>query len=476
MGQIPFHKVDEYTYEIPKSHRKDMRVPARFFASGELLKEIGKDRSLEQLVNTATIPGIERYALAMPDIHEGYGFPIGGVVATRVEDGLISPGGIGYDINCGVRLLASELSHEEVSTHLEKLATQIQRNVPTGLGRGGGLVLGPDRLDAVLKRGVDWMIDEGYAFAEDRIFCESAGRIPEADPSMVSELAKRRGRDQLGTLGSGNHFLEVQRVETIENEEVAAAFGLKMGLVVIMIHCGSRGLGHQVATDAIKRFIPKVAFWGFTLPDDELVGAPFSSREGQEYFRAMNAAANFAFSNRQMITHNVRKAWKGVLGDSGGELRLLYDVAHNIGKVERYDGKELLVHRKGATRAFGMNRAEIPAAYRGFGQPALIPGSMGTASYVLVGTKAAEMVSFGSTCHGAGRRLSRSMAKRTLSYEGLREQMRKSGIVVRAGSRSGLVEEAAEAYKDIDEVVRVVNALGIAKKVARLVPLAVIKG
>lgn len=476
MSQVPFHKIDEYIYEIPRSYRQDMRVPARFFASDALMKEIGNDRSLEQLVNTATIPGVERYALAMPDIHEGYGFPIGGVVASRIEDGIISPGGIGYDINCGVRLLRSHATENDITPKLETLATQMQRDVPSGLGRGGGLVLGPDRMDQVLRRGVEWMIDQGYATSEDLIFCESAGRIPGADPSAVSEQAKRRGRDQLGTLGSGNHFLEVQRVEKIFEEHVAKAFGLFAEQVVVMVHCGSRGVGHQAATDYIRAFLPKLVKWGIELPDRELVGAPFRSPDGQRYFTAMNAAANFAFANRQMIMHTLRSSWRRVFGETFGTMGLVYDVAHNMGKLERYDDVEVIVHRKGATRAFGANRPEVPAAYRDYGQPVLIPGSMGSASYVLSGTRLAEVTTFGSTCHVAGRRMSRAQAKRTLSYETLTQEMRKRHIVVRGGSKAGLLEEADQAYKDIDEIVRVVDALGIAKKVARLVPLAVVKG
>lgn len=495
--QVPLTKIDDYTWEVPKSFRKDMRVPARLFASEKLLGDIGNDRSIEQLANTATLPGVERAALAMPDIHEGYGFPIGGVVATRTEDGLISPGGIGYDVNCGVRLLRSDARDDDVKAKLETLATQIQRDVPSGLGRGGGLVLGPDRMDQVLRSGVEWMADQGYAEADDLIFCEASGKLPEADPSTVSEHAKRRGRDQLGTLGSGNHFLEVQRVERIFDETAAKIFGLFERQVVLMIHCGSRGVGHQVATDYIRSFLPKLASWGILLPDRELVGAPFRSSQGQQYFRAMNAAANFAFANRQMITNAIRGSWKRVFGDALGGLKLVYDVAHNMGKVERYtrstanerkaesestqknkknEMMELVVHRKGATRAFGPGRDELPGAYQGVGQPVLIPGSMGTASYVLVGTTRAEEISFSTTCHGAGRRLSRSAAKKQIPYERLRSEMDTRGIVIRAGSRSGLLEEAAQAYKDVDEVVRVVDALGIAKRVARCIPLAVVKG
>lgn len=403
---------------------------------------------------------------------------IGGVVATRVEDGIISPGGVGYDINCGVRLLKTDADKEVISEKLEDLANQLQRDIPSGLGQGGDLKVGKERMDDVLERGVEWMLDEGLAEERDRTFCEAAGRLPEADPSFVSDRAKKRGRDQLGTLGSGNHFVEVQAVDEILLPEVAEALGLHEGQVVIMIHTGSRGLGHQVATDYIKDFMPKLVKWGLRLPDKELVGAPVRSPEGKQYFQAMNAAANFAFANRQFLTHLARGAWQQVFSDTFGIPELVYDIAHNMGKIERHgkDEQELLVHRKGATRAFGPGRPELPEAYRTTGQPVFIPGSMGTASYVLVGAAHAEEVSFATTCHGAGRVMSRSAAKRTINYEAMLTKMRKQGIVVRGGSKRGLLEEAPGAYKDVEEVVAVVDAVGIAKKVARLTPLAVIKG
>ena len=492
-------KVSDYIWEIPQSFRSDMRVPARLFASEKLLGAIGKDRSLEQLVNTATLPGVERYAMAMPDIHEGYGFPIGGVVATRAEDGIISPGGVGYDINCGVRLIRSEAEVSDVQPKLEELATQMQRDVPSGLGRGGPLVLSEERLDQVMRKGVAWMLEQGYGEQDDDTYCEAKGALPDADPAFVSSRAKKRGRDQLGTIGSGNHFAEVERVDEVFDEEAAKALGLFKSQIVLLVHCGSRGLGHQVATDYIRQFMPKLSGWGIVLPDRELVGAPFKTRDGQEYYRAMNAAANFAFANRHFIMHNIRGAWQKVFGDAFGGWALVYDVAHNMAKVEHHltrtfaddtrthaDSQRksassqrksaFIVHRKGATRAFGPGNKELPEKYRAIGQPVLIPGSMGTASFVLVGTEKAEELSFATTCHGAGRMMSRTQASKQIPYDDLLRTMRAQGIVVRAGSRRGLVEEAPEAYKDVEEVVRVVHEVGIAKRVVRLKPMAEVKG
>src|SRR3989344_583803 len=474
MGAISsLKRVSDYIYEIPKDFMSDMRVPARLFASEKLLVAIGKDRSLEQLVNTATLPGIERYAMAMPDIHEGYGFPIGGVVATRVEDGIISPGGVGYDINCGVRLIRSEAMVSDVKLKLEELATQLQHDVPSGLGRGGPLVLSEQRLDEVMHKGVSWMLEQGYGEQGDNTYCEAQGTLSDADPGFVSSRAKKRGRDQLGTIGSGNHFAEIERVDEVFDEGAAETLGLFKDQVVFLVHCGSRGLGHQVATDYIRQFMPKLSGWGIVLPDRELVGAPFHTKDGQQYFQAMNAAANFAFANRHFIMHNIRGAWQKIFGDSLGRLSLVYDVAHNMAKMENHLGKQLVVHRKGATRDFEPDSPELPKEYGAVGQPVLIPGSMGTASFVLVGTEKAEELSFATTCHGAGRRMSRTQASKQIPYEELVRNMKQQGIVVRSGSRRGLVEEAPEAYKDVEEVVRVVHEVGIAKRVVRLKPLAV---
>lgn len=461
------NKIHDWLWEIPKSYRHDMRVPARIYASEKMLGEIFRDRSLEQLINVATLPGIQKYALAMPDAHEGYGFPVGGVAAFDAEAGIISPGGIGYDINCGVRLLRSDLRYEEVKPHLYLLAKTLFKEIPSGVGRGGRLKLNNTDLDSVLKDGVGWMLKNGYADKADASSVESQGVLAEADPAAISTEAKGRGRDQLGTMGAGNHFVEVDKVEKIMEPEATEKFGLREEQIVILIHCGSRGLGHQTATDYIRVMLGAISKYGITLPDRELACAPFSSPEGRRYFSAMAAAANFAWANRQLITWEARKAWEKVFGKSqvaeSGGLEIVYDVAHNIAKVEEYFGKKMVVHRKGATRAFD-------------GQPVLIPGSMGTASYVLAGTKESVREAFGSSCHGAGRRMSRHAAKSKVRGSELKAEMEKEGIHIAAGSFSGLAEEAPFAYKDVDEVVEVVHRAGIAKKVARLRPVAVVKG
>jgi tRNA-splicing ligase RtcB len=483
MDKTIFKKINNQLWEIPREFRSDMRVPARIYASEKMLEQILEDRSLEQLVNVATLPGILKYALAMPDIHEGYGFPIGGVAAMDLKRGVISPGGVGYDINCGVRLLTSSFLQSDLSSCMVDLANQIARDVPSGVGRGGRMVLDEKDMDAVLLGGVKRMVAQGYGVKEDLEKSEEGGCLSNADASLVSNRAKDRGRDQLGTLGSGNHFLEIQRVEKIFLPEVAKVFGLYENQITVMIHTGSRGLGHQVCTDYVRLMNEKLPSWNIKLPDRELASAPLDSEEGQRYFKAMAAAANFAWANRQMITNLVRRAWERVLSHkiSGKyNLDLVYDVAHNIAKFEEHeiDGKKVKVcmHRKGATRAFGPGRAELPKVYRDIGQPVLIPGSMGTASYVLVGTDAAMTESFGSTCHGAGRRMSRAESRRRVSGQTLKKELEAQGIIVRCASLSGLTEEAPLAYKDIDEVVDVVDRAGLAKKVARLRPLAVVKG
>lgn len=473
-------KIDENTYEIPSSYRADMRVAARVFMNETLFQEIKDDRSLEQLVNVATLPGIQKYAMAMPDIHQGYGFPIGGVAATAIDEGgVISPGGIGYDINCSVRLLAANMSAQDIKPYIQQLATAIFHKVPSGVGKGGKLNFKPNELDKILRDGAHHMVKLGYGTESDLEFCEERGRLSNADPDLVSEHAKKRGADQIGTLGSGNHFLEIQVVDEIYDELTAAAFGLAKGQVTVMIHCGSRGLGHQVCTDYVRVMMGKVAEWGYVLPDRELVYAPFKSKEGQNYFSAMSAAANYSWANKHMIGHWVREAWHQVVGPSV-TLNTIYDVSHNIGKIETHDingmMKELVVHRKGATRAFGPGRPEVPIKYRHIGQPVLIPGTMGTASYVCVGTQEGMDVAFGSSCHGAGRRWSRAHAKHEVRGSLLREQLEQQGIVVRSSSDPGLAEEAPQAYKDIDEVINVVHGAHLASKVARLRALAVIKG
>lgn len=474
-------KISDYLREIPKSYRSDMRVPARIYATEKMFDEISRDRSLEQLINVATLPEIQKYAIVMPDAHEGYGFPIGGVAATKWPDGVISPGGIGYDINCGIRLLKSNLKFSDVEPHLDKLAKALYKEIPSGVGRGGQIELGRSDFDAVLKNGVSWAIENGYGKEDDKNHIESFGALANADPSAVSDHAKNRGKDQLGTLGAGNHFIEVDRVDQIFDEEIAREFGLFPDQIVVLIHTGSRGLGHQVATDYIRIMLKEMPKYGIQLPDRELACLPFLSPTGASYFNAMAAAANFAWTNRQIMTWETRKVWENVFGEAGGELNILYDVAHNIAKIEEHEvggGKmaKVIVHRKGATRAFGPGSPELAEEYKKTGQPVIIPGSMGTASYVLVGTQEGMKQSFGTSCHGAGRRMSRHAAKREVRGEKLRDELEAQGIHIQAGSLSGLAEEAPIAYKNIDDVVEVVHNASIARKVARLKPIAVIKG
>lgn len=469
-------RIADYLWEIPQSFRHDMRVPARIYATEKMMEEIFRDRSLEQIVNVATLKGIQKYALAMPDAHEGYGFPVGGVAGFQYPDGIISPGGIGYDINCGVRLLRTEKTHDEIKKYLENLGIAIFREVPSGVGRGGRLRLTDQELDKVFHGGARRLVEMGYGDKDDPEHLETYGQLENADPEKVSKTARSRGRDQLGTMGAGNHFVEVQRVDEIFDESAARKLGLFKDQVTVMIHTGSRGLGHQVATDFIHLMMRVMPKYGIELPDRELACAPFNSPEGQDYFNAMAAAANFAWANRQLITWEVRKAWEEVLGPAGGKLEIVYDVAHNIAKLEEYGEVKMIIHRKGATRAFGPGHPEIHESYRAIGQPVLIPGSMGTASYVLVGTNQAMEETFGSTCHGSGRRMSRHAAKRQVQGATLKDQLEKQGIVIRAGSMSGLAEEAPIAYKDVEDVVEVVHQVGIARKVVRLKPLVVIKG
>ena len=484
MKRQDFHQVEEYLFEIPRSFRSDMRVPARFYADRELLDLSVNDACLEQLVNTATLPGTYRWALAMPDIHQGYGFPIGGVVATTYPDGVISPGGVGYDINCGVRLLGTHLHQEDVLPHLDSLASALYANCPSGVGKGGSIGLRPGELERILETGSRWSLKRGYATESDLERTEESGCLDGADAGKVSQRAKERGKGQVGTLGAGNHFIEVDRVEQVFDDHSAQRMGLFEDQVVVQIHCGSRGLGHQVCSDYVRRFQPLVHRFGITLPDRELVCVPLNSREGQDYLAAMKAAANYAFNNRQVLTWHIRHSFEQVLGGKVKNFHVfqVYDIAHNMAKVEEHRSEsgrgriKLCVHRKGATRAFGPGHPELPSAYRDIGQPVLVPGSMGTASWVLVGTETAMEKTFGSTCHGAGRAMSRTKAKKTVWGADLREGLEADGIRVRAGSLSGLAEEAPSAYKDVDRVVSVVHGAGIARKVARLVPLAVIKG
>jgi tRNA-splicing ligase RtcB len=454
------------------------RPPARVLADEQLIVQIQRDRSLEQLVNVTSLPGLYGAALGMPDMHEGYGFPVGGVAATLLPDGVISPGGIGFDINCGVRLLVSDVDRGGLDGKLEPLVHELSRAVPSGMGRGHGAGLAPGELDRVLAEGCPWLVaHKQLGSAEDLDCIESNGALTGADPAAVSDRAKARGGDQLGTLGSGNHFLEVQVVDEIFDLKTANSFGLRVGQIALLIHSGSRGLGHQVCTDHVQKMDRAAARYGYALPDRQLACAPLSSPEGQSYFAAMAAAANFGFCNRQAITQRVREVWRRTLGRAGGDgLRLLYDVAHNTAKIERYGSRSLCVHRKGATRAFGPSASELPPGYRGVGQPVLIPGSMGTASYVLCGTDAAAELTWSSSCHGAGRAMSRGAAKRAITGAELRRQLSAQGIVVRCASNTGLAEEAPLAYKDVERVVDVVHRAGVARKVVRLRPLGVVKG
>jgi tRNA-splicing ligase RtcB len=476
-------KLSPYLFEIPKTYRHDMRVPARIYANEELLNQILTDESLEQLVNTATLPGIVKYALAMPDIHQGYGFSIGGVVATDPKHGgVISPGGIGFDINCGVRLLASEIEEEALRPHLARLATSLYQHVPSGVGEAGMLRLKEDDLDDVLRTGARWALKKGMARAEDLVHTEEDGSMAGADPAKVSHRAKERGRPQIGTLGAGNHFAEIDVVDQVFDDEAAEALGLFAGQVVVQIHCGSRGLGHQVCTDHLEVLQRAQKKYGIELPDRQLACAPVESPEGRDYIAAMIAAANFAWCNRQVLAHQIRQAFEEVLAGKlkRWDLRQVYDIAHNMAKFEEHDvdgrSMHVCVHRKGATRAFGPGSPVLPPDYREVGQPVLVPGSMGTASWVLVGTEGSMSQTFGSTCHGAGRAMSRARAKREVRGSELKDQLEQRGIAVRAGSMAGLAEEAPVAYKDVDNVVDVVDGAGIARKVARLRPIAVVKG
>jgi tRNA-splicing ligase RtcB len=461
--------------EIPKETRPDMRVPARVFADEMLWEQAVSDRSIEQLENVATLPGVTDFVCAMPDVHEGYGFPVGGVAAMRAEDGVISPGGVGYDINCGVRLLASRVVAQDVTGRIEPLVHELSRRIPAGAGRGDAVKLTDAELEGVLGRGCRYLVERGWAPLDDLPYIEAAGALKDADPTRVSDRAKLRGQNQLGTIGSGNHFVEVDVVEELFDPAAAEALGLVRGCIATLIHTGSRGLGHQVATDYVRGMDVVMARSGITLPDRQLACAPLESPEGKAYFQAMCAAANFAWCNRQMITAAVRGAFSDAFG-AAGTLRLVYDVAHNMAKMEQYGDRRLCVHRKGATRAFGPSHPETPAAYRAIGQPVFIPGSMGTESFVLVGSDAALGLSFGSVCHGAGRAMSRTAAKRRRPGFEVRRELEGLGIVVRCPSNAELAEEAPFAYKDVSRVVDVVVAAGLACKVARLRPVGVIKG
>ena len=471
-----------WEWEIPRSVRNDMRVPVRIFAGRELLEAVASDASLEQAVNAATLPGVVGEVLVMPDVHQGYGFPIGGVAATELPSGVISPGAIGYDINCGVRLLASTVVLDEVRGSINELASALDAACPSGVGRSGRLDLSLRDLERVCREGGEWARAEGFGTASDTARTEEDGCIEGAGFADVSRRARERGRPQMGTLGAGNHFIEVEVVDEIFDERAARAMGLEVGCLTVMIHCGSRGFGHQICADFVKSFQTAVKKYGIRLPDRELVCAPLDSPEGRAYEAAMRAAANYAFANRQVLAHFAREVFAETLRGRSSDTHLhqVYDIAHNMGKTEEHliDGtrRRVCVHRKGATRAFGPGFEGLPPEYRPIGQPVLVPGSMGTASWVLVGTEKSMDCSLGSCCHGAGRTMSRRRAKRNINGSELRRELEEQGVAVRAGSLPGLAEEAPAAYKDVDAVVAAVVGAGIARKVARLRPVAVVKG
>lgn len=466
-------KVSENIYELPKE--EGMLVPGRIFFSEKMIKDVEED-SLKQVANVAYLPGIINYSIGLPDMHLGYGFPIGGVAAFDMEKGVISPGGVGFDINCGVRLLRTNLTKKDILKKQKEVLESLDRKIPSGVGRGSSFQMTKDELKRILEGGSKYLVEKGYGEKEDYLHTEEEGHMKEADPSKISDRAIKRGIGQLGTLGAGNHFLEVLFVDEIFDEKVAKAFGLKKDQAVILIHCGSRGFGHQVASDYIKKMEQEYGFED--LPDRQLINAPIKSALGKDYYGAMCCAVNFAFANRQLITHWVREEMKYLFPKV--KVDVVYDVCHNIAKFEKHiiDGqvKEVCLHRKGATRSFGPGREEIPKAYRKVGQPVLIPGTMGTASYVLVGTKKAEELTFGSSVHGAGRVMSRSRAIKELRGEETKEKLHKKGIEIKSRSFKAIAEESPEVYKDIEEVVKVVHDLGISKKVARLKPLVVVIG
>lgn len=472
-----FNKISDWLWEIPVFFRKDMKVPARIYASEKLLNETEND-ALIQLANIATLPGIINYAIAMPDIHSGYGPPIGGAGAMKASNGFISPGFVGYDQNCGCRILLSSCSEKEIRPYLEKIAAEIQKEVPSGLGRGRKIKLSISQINEILEEGIHYLVRKGYGRKEDIENCEHKGKMEEADAFCVSEHAKKRGMDQIGTLGSGNHFCEIDKVEEIFDKEGAKDFGLFKDQIVVFIHTGSRGLGHQNCTDYLKTVTRAYPKYGIKLPDKELACVPLSSQEGQRFFKAMSAACNYAWANRHMVMYYVRESWKRIIGEKN-DLKLLYDVAHNVAKIEEHEVNgqktKLIVHRKGATRAFPPGHPEIPEKHRKTGQCVLVPGSMGTSSYILAGTEKSKEA-WHTVCHGAGRAMSRHAASRTISGQKVVKVLESKKIIVKCRSFKGIAEEAPMAYKNINEVIEVVHQAGLAKKVAKLAPLAVIKG
>jgi tRNA-splicing ligase RtcB (3'-phosphate/5'-hydroxy nucleic acid ligase) len=481
-SKTDFTKAGEFLWELPAAYRGDMQQDVRIIADGELLEDALGDRSVEQAVNVAALPGLAGRVVVMPDVHQGYGMPIGGVMASDMAEGMISPGAVGYDINCGVRLLATAMEFAEAEPRLSELADALYRNCPSGVGGKGSVPLTVAELERVCREGSRWTLGKGYASQSDVERTEEEGCLEGADPQEVSPRAKQRGRGQLGTLGAGNHFLEVDVVDRIFDGPAAAAMGLAEGCLALQIHCGSRGFGHQICTDYVQSFQAAVNRYGIRLADRELVCAPVDSPEGRAYLAAMKAAANYAFANRQVLAHHVRRSFEEVFAGSKTRRDLIpvYDLAHNMAKIETHilNGRreKVCVHRKGATRAFGPGGEGIPSAFRALGQPVLVPGSMGTASWVLLGTAASMELSYGSCCHGAGRVMSRARAKREVRGEALRGRLEKQGVRIRTGSLRGLAEEAPQAYKDVDRVIAAVCGAGIGKKVARLRPVAVVKG
>src|SRR5213080_3023325 len=481
--QFPLTQIEPNVWEVPQDYQPGMKVPARIYADEDLLSKMRTDRTIQQCVNVAHLDGICKYAITMPDGHEGYGFPIGGVAATDYDEGLISPGGVGYDINCGVRLIRTNLTEEEVRPVLPKLVETIFNFIPSGLGSRGQVKLSVTELDRAVTDGLDWAIDKGYAWPEDPRTIEEEGCMEAADPAKISNNAKSRGAPQLGSLGSGNHFIEIERADKIFDKRVADRFGItKEGQILVLIHTGSRGFGHQVCSDYLRVMERAIGKYNVRLPDRELAACPSKSPEAEDYVAAMSAACNFAWVNRQMITHWARQAFEKVFQRTADsmDMRIVYDVCHNVAKVESHkiDGEptKVIVHRKGATRAFPPGHPDVPSEYRDVGQPVLIPGSMGTSSWVLVGTPKAMELSFRTTAHGAGRFMSRSAAKRKWRGADLKKSLENRGIVIRAASMEVVAEEAPEAYKDVDRVAEVSHQLGIGRKVVRMTPIGVAKG
>lgn len=481
MGVEDLKKVRDCVWELPSSYKKEMRVPGRIFLSERTISEVDEG-AIEQVANVACLPGIQKFSIGLPDIHFGYGFPIGGVAAFSARNGVISPGGVGFDINCGVRLIKTNLTEEEIKPKIKEIVETLFNNVPSGVGSKGKIRLQPGQIDEVLDNGAEWAVENGYGWERDLLHLEENGKMETADSSKVSDKAKKRGVPQLGSLGSGNHFLEVQKMDKIYDEATAEVFGIEEGMITVLIHTGSRGCGHQICSDYLRTMDKAAKRYQINLPDRQLACAPVDSEEAQDYFKAMSAAANYAWTNRQMIVHWVRESFEKVYKRDAEDMgmEIVYDVAHNIAKKEVHKIKgrdmEVYVHRKGATRAFGPGREEIPKEYRKVGQPVFIPGTMGTASYVLAGTDIAMEETFGSSAHGAGRKMSRAGAKREYYGEEVKKALENRGIIIRATSMPVVAEEAPGAYKDVDEVVKTSHDAGISRMIGKMIPLGVAKG